>query len=203
MALTTRRLQWNPFVPPLTGFFALHRIWMAISGYWTAWKFTKTIILLGVAGYEPTASLVIYISSYPARPLRITVNYYLFHGLATQLISLSSFNTEGYSGVKILAESDRIGVRSLHYRSQQPCCLFVMNTRTGYIITQLEDKWFFPPHMTPTRELKKEGTFGSFNWLPDVNCFCDNNLACVKKKSKKKLTNTALETHTYLCQPFH
>ena len=40
-----------------------------------AWKFTKTVILLGLAGYEPTASLVIYISSYPARPRRITVNY--------------------------------------------------------------------------------------------------------------------------------
>lgn len=51
-------------------------------------------------------------------------------------------------------------------RSQQPCCLFVMNTRTGYIITQLEDKWFFAPNMTPTRELQKEGTFGSFNLLP-------------------------------------
>ena len=36
-----------------------------------AWKFTKTVILLGLAGYEPTASLVIYISSYPARPRRI------------------------------------------------------------------------------------------------------------------------------------
>lgn len=107
---------------------------------------------------------------------------YVFHGMATQLISLTSYNTKSYSGVKILAESDRIGVRSLHYRSQQPCCLFVMNTRTGYIITQLEGKWFFPPHMTPTRELKKEGTFGSFNWLPAGNCFCDNNLACVKKK---------------------
>ena len=47
-----------------------------------AWKFTKTVILLGLAGYEliittrPTALLVIYISSYPARPRRITVNYY-------------------------------------------------------------------------------------------------------------------------------
>ena len=25
---------------------------IAISGYWTAWKFTKTVILLGLAGYE-------------------------------------------------------------------------------------------------------------------------------------------------------
>ena len=44
-----------------------------------AWKFTKTVIILGLAGYElitrPTASLVIYISSYPARPRRMTVNY--------------------------------------------------------------------------------------------------------------------------------
>ena len=40
-----------------------------------AWKFTKTVILLELAGYEPTASLVIYISSYPARPQRITVKY--------------------------------------------------------------------------------------------------------------------------------
>ena len=39
-------------------------------------KFTNTVILLGLAGYEPTASLVIYISSYPARPRRITVKYY-------------------------------------------------------------------------------------------------------------------------------
>ena len=30
--------------------------WMAISGYWTAWKFTKTVILLGLAGYELIAS---------------------------------------------------------------------------------------------------------------------------------------------------
>ena len=37
-----------------------------------AWKFTKTVILLGLAGYEliiTTASLVIYISSYPQRPV--------------------------------------------------------------------------------------------------------------------------------------
>ena len=26
--------------------------WMAISGYWTSWKFTKTVILLGLAVYE-------------------------------------------------------------------------------------------------------------------------------------------------------
>ena len=42
-------------------------------------KITKTVILLGLAGYEliitSSASLVIYISSYPARPRRITVNY--------------------------------------------------------------------------------------------------------------------------------
>ena len=42
-------------------------------------EFTKTVILLGLAGYEliitNEASLVIYISSYPARPRRITVNY--------------------------------------------------------------------------------------------------------------------------------
>ena len=48
-----------------------------------AWKFTKTVILLGLAGYEliitnSAYGLVgyIYISSYPARPRRITVNYY-------------------------------------------------------------------------------------------------------------------------------
>ena len=54
-----------------------------------AWKFTKTVILLGLAGYELIITneavgrvgyiyiteLVIYISSYPARPLRITVKY--------------------------------------------------------------------------------------------------------------------------------
>ena len=54
---------------------------MAISGYWTASKFTKTVILLGLAGYEliitNSACLVgyVYISSYPPRPRRITVNY--------------------------------------------------------------------------------------------------------------------------------
>ena len=44
-----------------------------------AWKFTKTVVLLGLAGYELiiTNSAVIYISSYPARPRRITVNYRL------------------------------------------------------------------------------------------------------------------------------
>ena len=49
-------------------------------------KFTKTVTLLGIAGYEliitnsrPTASLVIYMSSYPARPQRITVNYSICH----------------------------------------------------------------------------------------------------------------------------
>ena len=49
-----------------------------------AWNFTKTVILLGLAGYELiiTASLVIWISSYPARPRRITVNCILFLGLA-------------------------------------------------------------------------------------------------------------------------
>ena len=26
--------------------------WMAISGYWTSWKFSKTVILLGLAVYE-------------------------------------------------------------------------------------------------------------------------------------------------------
>ena len=48
-----------------------------------AWKFTKTVVLLGLAGYEliitnSAYGLVgyIYISSYPARPRRITVNYY-------------------------------------------------------------------------------------------------------------------------------
>ena len=44
-----------------------------------AGKFTKTVILLGLAGYEliitNSASLVIYISSYPARLRRITVKY--------------------------------------------------------------------------------------------------------------------------------
>ena len=58
------------------------------------WKFTKTVILLGLAGYERiitnsayglvgciyqlisgASSLVAYISSYPARPRRITVKY--------------------------------------------------------------------------------------------------------------------------------
>ena len=45
-------------------------------------KFTKTVILLGLAGYEliitnSAYGLVgyIYISSYPVRPRRITVNY--------------------------------------------------------------------------------------------------------------------------------
>ena len=49
----------------------------------TAWKFTNTVILLGLAGYELTITnsaygLVgyIYISSYPVRPWRITVKYY-------------------------------------------------------------------------------------------------------------------------------
>ena len=44
--------------------------------------FNKTIILLGLAGYEMIinnsalrASLVIYIISYPARPRRIIVKY--------------------------------------------------------------------------------------------------------------------------------
>ena len=41
-----------------------------------AWKFTKTVILLARAGYE----LIIYISSYPARPRRITVKYVLNWG---------------------------------------------------------------------------------------------------------------------------
>ena len=47
-----------------------------------AWKFTKTVILLGLGGYEliianSAYGLVgyIYISSYPARPRRITVKY--------------------------------------------------------------------------------------------------------------------------------
>ena len=40
-----------------------------------AWKFTKTVILLGLARYE--LIMVIYISSYPARPWRITVKCYL------------------------------------------------------------------------------------------------------------------------------
>lgn len=31
-------------------------------------------------------------------------------------------------------ESDLIGVQSLHSSSQQPCCLFVLNTRTAYIV---------------------------------------------------------------------
>ena len=35
-----------------------------------AWKFTKTVVLLRLAGYE----LIIYISSYPVRPRRITAN---------------------------------------------------------------------------------------------------------------------------------
>jgi len=40
---------------------------MAISGYWTAGKFTKTVILLGLAGYEliianETIGLVGYIN---------------------------------------------------------------------------------------------------------------------------------------------
>ena len=58
-----------------------------------AWKFTKTVILLGLAGYEliiTTASLVIYISSYPGRPRRITVNYnplINFCGLSSEKIS--------------------------------------------------------------------------------------------------------------------
>ena len=49
-----------------------------------AWKFTKTVILLGLAGYEliitnSAYGLVGYIySSYPARPRRITVNYCWF-----------------------------------------------------------------------------------------------------------------------------
>ena len=68
-----------------------------------AWKFTKTVILLGLAGYElmlqptrPTASLVIYISSYPARPRRITVNYEW--GLPTMVFSPTvSFNELGSS----------------------------------------------------------------------------------------------------------
>ena len=46
-------------------------------------KFTKTVILLGLAGYELIVTNsaygldgYIYISSYPARPRRITNNYY-------------------------------------------------------------------------------------------------------------------------------
>ena len=57
---------------------------------WIAWKFTKTVILLGLAGYELiiTASLVIYISSYPARPRRITVNYIILQRLAHLTLKL-------------------------------------------------------------------------------------------------------------------
>ena len=47
------------------------------------WKFTKTVILLGLAGNEliitnsayGLVGYIQYISSYPARPRRITVNY--------------------------------------------------------------------------------------------------------------------------------
>ena len=50
-----------------------------------AWKFIKTVILLGLAGYEliitnSAYGLVgyIYISSYPASSRRITVKYYMW-----------------------------------------------------------------------------------------------------------------------------
>ena len=53
-----------------------------------AWKFTKTVILLGLAGYEliitnSAYGLIgyIYISSYPTRPRRITVKYQPTSGL--------------------------------------------------------------------------------------------------------------------------
>ena len=57
-----------------------------------AWKFTKTVILLGLAGYEPTDSLVIYISSYRARPRRITVNYMANPVLANPCALIGSFS---------------------------------------------------------------------------------------------------------------
>jgi len=56
-------------------------------------KFTKTVILLGLAGYEPTASLVIYISSYQARPRRITVKYILIIKITISSIVIGSKNS--------------------------------------------------------------------------------------------------------------
>jgi len=52
-----------------------------------AWKFTKTVILLGLARYE----LIIYISLYPARPQRITVKYYFFWGRKNFCINLDYY----------------------------------------------------------------------------------------------------------------
>ena len=62
-----------------------------------AWKFTKTVILLGLAGYEliitnSAYGLVSYISSYPVHPRRITVKYYLIVKPTLLTLNLKALN---------------------------------------------------------------------------------------------------------------
>ena len=87
-----------------------------------AWKFTETVILLGLAGYEPTASLVIYISSYPARPRRITVKY--VRAFPTVMVSFENACFVAYETFKVgpflkirdLTQQDRRMTRKCHAR---------------------------------------------------------------------------------------
>ena len=64
-----------------------------------AWKFTKTVILLAIAGYEliitnSAYGLVgyIYQLNYPARPRRITVNYLSHNDIRSLILHLPAFS---------------------------------------------------------------------------------------------------------------
>ena len=99
-----------------------------------AWKFTKTVILLGLAGYELIiTNSAVYISSYPARPRRITVKYIWCNDHYIMSIQIKFTKVQVRKKLLLSAKA--------HISRQSPFCLFWLTTPWRLLWRELSTLW--------------------------------------------------------------